>query len=254
MRVKPRSSPPHTRRPMPRHPNPHRKNTCTTEPACRRRLRREAGEPMKPIRCAIATSAVLLVRASRRRPTPTTRPPRRHSSTRERKRSPRTTTPRRVRSSRRACASSPPSAPSSTSPRPLATSAQGKLASAWSKFLEVASKARAAGQNRTRAGGEGRPRRGPRASIVEPRHRGPCGRQDARARREAFDGTSVGTAEWGTSIPADSGPHLVEATAPGRQPWSTTAHVDDGAKTTTITTCPISQPLPSKPMERARTT
>jgi hypothetical protein len=33
------------------------------------------------------------------------------------------------------------------------------------------------------------------------------------------DGERIGDAAWGTAVPVDGGPHVVEATAPGRRPW-----------------------------------
>ncbi len=39
------------------------------------------------------------------------------------------------------------------------------------------------------------------------------------------DGVVLGEAAWGTPVPVDPGPHVVEATAPGRRPWKTTIEV-----------------------------
>jgi hypothetical protein len=124
----------------------------------------------------------------------------------------------------------------------------GKLASAWSKFLEVASKARAAGQaGRAQVAKERAAALGPRLSSLVITVPGADKTPGLDVKR---DGTSVGAAEWGTPIPADSGGHLIEATAPGRQPWSMTANVVDGAKTTTVTV-PDLTPVPARPVERA---
>jgi hypothetical protein len=127
---------------------------------------------------------------------------------------------------------------------------QGKLASAWSKFLEVSSKARAAGQTaRAQIAKDRAAALAPRLSnlvIAVP------GGDKTRGLDVKRDGTSVGAAEWGTPIPADSGPHLVEAAAPGRQPWSSTTHVDDGAKTTTVTVPDLA--VAPAPVERADVT
>jgi serine/threonine-protein kinase len=49
------------------------------------------------------------------------------------------------------------------------------------------------------------------------------------------DGAEVGRAEWGTPIPVDPGPHVVEATAPHKKTWSQSVDVGDDAKTTTVT-------------------
>jgi hypothetical protein len=95
----------------------------------------------------------------------------------------------------------------------------GKTASAWAAFDEVASEAKAAQQ--------------------------PAREQDARARSAALvgslshmtidasaikmlpgvevsrDGTSVGTPQWGLSIPVDPGEHTVVALATGKKTWTT---------------------------------
>ncbi|HEY4014212.1 MAG TPA: hypothetical protein VGM06_12795 [Polyangiaceae bacterium] len=127
---------------------------------------------------------------------------------------------------------------------------EGKLATAWSKFLEVASKARSAGQTaRAQIAKDRAAALAPRLSNLVIAVPGGDKTPGIDVKR---DGTSVGTAEWGTPIPADSGAHLIEAAAPGRQPWSMTANVDEGGKTTTVTV-PDLAPVPPKPLERAET-
>jgi hypothetical protein len=105
----------------------------------------------------------------------------------------------------------------------------GKTASAWSKFLELAAKARAAGQTeRARIGRV-------RAAALAPKLSNLVIDVPAASRVEGLevrkDGRVVVEAEWGASIPADPGPHLVEASAPGHSNWSQTVDVPDGAKT-----------------------
>jgi hypothetical protein len=105
---------------------------------------------------------------------------------------------------------------------------EGKLASAWSKFLEVSAKARAAGNAaRARIGHDRAAALAPKLStlVVDvPR----ASRVDGLEVRR--DGTIVGDAEWGAPIPIDPGTHTVEASAPGRKPWSHTLPVAGGAK------------------------
>jgi hypothetical protein len=117
---------------------------------------------------------------------------------------------------------------------------QGRLATAWSKFLELAAKAAAAGQTeRAKIGKK-------RAAALVPRLSNlviavvniPPGLEVKR------DGTVAGQAEWGTPIPVDPGTHTVEATAPGRQSWSATVVVDEGAKTATVSV-PELNPMPA---------
>ena len=120
----------------------------------------------------------------------------------------------------------------------------GKLASAWSKFLEVATKARANGQaQRARIGRDRAAALAPKLSnlVVEVP---PTSRVQALEIRR--DGTGVGEAEWGAVIPADAGAHVIEASAPGRKPWSQTVAVSTGA-TTARTSVPELTLLPPPP-------
>ena len=114
----------------------------------------------------------------------------------------------------------------------------GKLATAWSKYVELADKATAAGQTeRARVGKKHAAELAPRLSnlVINVTHPAP-GLEVKR------DGTAAGQAEWGTPIPADAGTHTIEATAPGRQPWSASVVVEDGAKTSAVTV-PELQPV-----------
>jgi hypothetical protein len=118
---------------------------------------------------------------------------------------------------------------------------QGKLASAWSKYLDVATKARAAGQTqRARIARD-------RATALATRLSQVVVEVPAESRVEGLevrrDGTVVGEAEWGVQIPADAGPHTISASAPGRKPWSLTVDLPDGAATSRATVPPL-QPLP----------
>ncbi len=110
---------------------------------------------------------------------------------------------------------------------------EGKLASAWSKYLEAASKARAAGQGaRARLAHDRAASLAPKLSnlVVDvPASNRAAGLEIRR------DGTAVGEAEWGEAIPADAGTHTIEASAPGRKPWSQSLQVADGATTARVT-------------------
>ncbi len=120
---------------------------------------------------------------------------------------------------------------------------EGKLASAWSKYLEVSTKARAAGQTA-------------RARIARDRAAALASKLSnlvidvTASRAEGLeirrDGTVVGDAEWGVAIPADAGTHTVEASAPGRKPWSETVIVTDGATTARVSV-PDLERLPAEP-------
>lgn len=101
----------------------------------------------------------------------------------------------------------------------------GKLASAWVLFKEAASMAQSSGQaDREKSASA-------RASALE-------GRLPKLLLRVADgeiagleirqDGKVVRKAQWGTAIPVDLGPHALQATAPGRKPWSHTAEAREG--------------------------
>lgn len=120
---------------------------------------------------------------------------------------------------------------------------EGKLASAWSAFREVASKARVAGQTeRARIGKE-------RAAALAPRLSALVVSVPADSRMEGLvirrDGTIVGEAEWDSPIPVDSGGHSVEASCPGHKTWSQTVNVNEAAQTMTVAV-PVLEPLPAE--------
>jgi hypothetical protein len=102
----------------------------------------------------------------------------------------------------------------------------GKTASAWSLFLEVAAEMEQKGDS-ARAEAANR-----RAQHVEPR----LARLVITATEPVpgltlkRDGVEVGQPQWGTPVPVDLGSHRVEATAPGKAPWSTTVEVRQEGK------------------------
>jgi hypothetical protein len=119
---------------------------------------------------------------------------------------------------------------------------EGKLAMAWSTFLELASKATEAGQaERAKIGKKRAAALAPRLSnlVVTVADTTP-GLEVKR------DGTVAGRAEWGTPMPVDAGRHTVEATAPGKQPWATTVNVDE-AKTATVAVPELVVIVPESP-------
>ena len=91
-----------------------------------------------------------------------------------------------------------------------------KTASAWAEYTEVAGQATRAGQ-------------ADRAQFAS-EHAKALEQQLCRLRLEMsapppgteikIDGSSLGTAVWGTDIPLDPGTHAVVVSAPGKQPWS----------------------------------
>jgi hypothetical protein len=94
----------------------------------------------------------------------------------------------------------------------------GQTASAWAEFLEAAAAAKAAGQ------AEREQKARDRAAALEPKLSrlsitvSPGGELEGLVVKR--DGTVIHKALWGTPVPLDPGEHTIEATAPGRKPWS----------------------------------
>lgn len=98
---------------------------------------------------------------------------------------------------------------------------QGRTASAWTNFVDVAASTKAAGQKdreavaRQRA--QGLERRLSRLTV------------EVGAPVEGLtvtrDGVAIGSALWGTATPVDPGQHTIEASAPGKLPWQATVTV-----------------------------
>jgi serine/threonine-protein kinase len=95
----------------------------------------------------------------------------------------------------------------------------GRLASAWSGFLNVASAAKVQNQpQRERVARERAKALEPRLAklVIEVPAGAPPGLEVKR------DGVAVGNASWGTPVPIDPGPHRITVEAPGKQPWEGT--------------------------------
>ena len=107
-----------------------------------------------------------------------------------------------------------------------------KLASAWGAFVEAGLVAKAKADPARQGEAERRaallaPRLAKLAIVVPP-----------IARVPGFvvhgDGSAVGEAQWGTYLPANVGPHTIEASAPGYRPWSMTIRIDSNGSTATV--------------------
>ncbi len=103
---------------------------------------------------------------------------------------------------------------------------QGKTATAWSEFAELVTSAQRAGQaDRERFARQ-------RIAALEPHLSRLTVVVPADVAMTAGlvvqrDAIAVGVAAWGVGIPVDPGEHVVEASAPGKQAWS--SHVTIGA-------------------------
>jgi hypothetical protein len=103
---------------------------------------------------------------------------------------------------------------------------QGRTASAWATFLDVAAAARAAGQSEREAAARDR------ASALEPKLsrltiKVPAPVEGLEITR---DDVAVGRAAWGSAVPVDPGTHTLEASAPGKKPWQQQVSVAGGSR------------------------
>lgn len=96
--------------------------------------------------------------------------------------------------------------------------AEGKLASAWSEFVDVAARARR--ENRPDreqvAADESKALRPQLSTLVITV---PAELATAPGLAIRRDGVSLGSGAWNTPVPVDGGDHVVEVTAVGKTPW-----------------------------------
>jgi hypothetical protein len=125
-----------------------------------------------------------------------------------------------------------------------------QLASAWASFKDAESIARTRGDSARESEAVRRaealaPRLAKLAINVPPAARVP----GFELRR---DGTVIGEGQWGSALPVDVGQHTVEATAPGRKPWSTVVRVETNGSSTSIEVPALDAVLPNdKPARNA---
>jgi len=122
---------------------------------------------------------------------------------------------------------------------------QGRLASAWGEFADVAARSRREG----RPDREGLARQ--RMAALESRL--PMLTISVAAGAEKIDhleikrdGVVVGSGSWSTAVPVDPGHHHVEATAPGYRPFAATVTLATDAARETVTV-PLLEQAPSLP-------
>lgn len=105
----------------------------------------------------------------------------------------------------------------------------GRTATAWSRFLEVASGARSAGRSDAERVARDR------AAALAPKLpklviEVPAASQ-ANGLEVKRDDVTIGQAQWGTAIPVDPGEHRLSAKAPGHKPWQTTVQATAARET-----------------------
>lgn len=120
-----------------------------------------------------------------------------------------------------------------------------KTATAWAEFLQVAAEAKTAGQTaREKVARE-------RAAELESKLSRLTIIVDASVTpglSVARDGTQIGRGQWSTALPVDPGTHRVEATAPGKSPWSNVVHVGEAlslvVRVPALTDAPVASAAP----------
>jgi hypothetical protein len=119
----------------------------------------------------------------------------------------------------------------------------GQTASAWAGFLEAASAAKSMGQtDREKVARDRAAALAPRLSKLTIASSEAATLTGLEIKR---DGAPVGRALWGTAIAVDPGSHVIEATAPGKKPWQTTAKVE-GDKASVVITIPPLEEAPAQ--------
>jgi hypothetical protein len=104
----------------------------------------------------------------------------------------------------------------------------GKTASAWAEFREAQASAARDGDARGKVAKERADKLEPTLSyltvVVPPE-------SELEGLLVTRDGTTIGRAGWGIDAPTDPGPHVIRASAPGREPQESTIEVGkDGAR------------------------
>jgi hypothetical protein len=118
----------------------------------------------------------------------------------------------------------------------------GRKASAWARFLDVATATKAAGQPERESVARAR------ASALEPS----LSRLVIDVRSPAaglivqLDRIRVAETSWGMALPADPGEHVIEAVAPQKKKWSTKVTVPPTAETLSVSV-PQLEDAPTEP-------
>jgi serine/threonine-protein kinase len=111
---------------------------------------------------------------------------------------------------------------------------EGRIATAWSEFSDLVTSAARAGQtDREKFARQRVAALQPQLSRLSLRVPADVAAiPNLKVRRDAID---VGSAAWGIAVPLDPGEHRLEATAPGRKPWSATITIGAAADQREVT-------------------
>jgi hypothetical protein len=109
----------------------------------------------------------------------------------------------------------------------------GQTASAWASYAEVVSRAKHEGrEDRMRVAREKVQSLAPKLSrLTIDVDTAMSALPDLVVKR---DGVILGKAAWSDPAPVDPGDHVIEATAPGKRPWSTTVTIGAAADSKTV--------------------
>ena len=114
----------------------------------------------------------------------------------------------------------------------------GRLASAWSLYLEVAETARVAMLSDRETFARDR------ATALKPRIASitvtvPPSMAALAGVRVERDGVSMGPGQWNAPVPVDEGEHIFKVAAPGKLPWTIKVVISGTAKTLDVTIPPL---------------
>lgn len=121
----------------------------------------------------------------------------------------------------------------------------GRIASAWTYYVEVSDAARALGLKERASFAMSRvaalePRLSRLTVVISPQARG------AQRLSVKRDGFALGEAQWGTAVPVDPGEHVISASAPGRVPWETRVELKEPGQRITVEVPALAE-LPAPP-------
>jgi hypothetical protein len=101
---------------------------------------------------------------------------------------------------------------------------EGKLASAWTEFVDVKGRARQEGRDdREKIASERADALRPRLSTLTVEVPAEVAKTEGLEVR--VDGLALGAASFGIAVPVDGGEHRIEASAPGKAPWQAVVSV-----------------------------
>lgn len=127
----------------------------------------------------------------------------------------------------------------------------GRTASAWGTFREAAYMAKDRKDERESVAVESAKTLEPKLSYLTVAVTAAPGAAIEIKR----DGKAISDALWNTAMPVDPGAHTVEASAPGKKPWSTSFNIADGPRQESVVVPPLEDapvaaevaPLPLSP-------